>query len=162
MTRPQLEQAQQPTPSANANQRGSTFGNHGLAGADFGLADPAKAGLTERITLTSVLQKPVWGLLIGSALGALLVYGASGIIFFTNLILTSPDAAVAGLNRFVAIQNLSLGVSLFLVTWFLSSWLDRRFRTIWKRHLLYTLTVIPLQTAVSITTYFLFGEKYIN
>lgn len=116
----------------------------------------------EPITLASLLQKPIWGVLIGAVLGALMVYGASGIIFFTNLVITSEDQAVAGLNRFVALQNLSLGVTLFMATWLLSNWLDRSFRVIWKRHVVYSLLMIPVFFAVSIGMYFLLGKEFID
>ena len=54
----------------------------------------------EPITLTTLLQKPGWGTLIGAVLGALLIYGSNAIIYFTNLILTSNDQVLAGFTSF--------------------------------------------------------------
>ncbi len=161
----------------NADLTGANLNFSGMQGADLtgailngvsmsfsggGRNVPLPALPAEPITLTSLLQKPVWGVLIGAVMGALLVYGASGIIFFTNLVLTSNDQAVAGLNRFVALQNLSLGVTLFIATWLLSSWLDRQYRAIWKRHALYSILMLPLFISVSVGTYFLLGKEFIE
>lgn len=116
----------------------------------------------EPITLTSVLQRPVWGVLIGCVLGALLVYGASGIIYFTNLILTAKDPIYAGLNRFIAVQNLTEGVAVFVATWLLSGWLDRQFRRNWQRHLSLSILVIPVFFTVSVGTYLLLGKDVLD
>lgn len=113
----------------------------------------------EPITLTNILQKPGWGVLIGAILGALLVYGASGIIYFTGLILTAENPLIAQLNQFIAIQNITMGIAVFVVTWALSSWLDRRFRTIWKRYLFLSAVLIILFFIIGMISYELFGRE---
>src|SRR5919199_4299793 len=60
-----------------ANVEGAKFNFSGRGNYRANLPRP------EPITLTNILQKPGWGTLIGAILGALLVYGASGIIYFT-------------------------------------------------------------------------------
>jgi two-component system, LytTR family, sensor kinase len=112
----------------------------------------------EPITLTNLLQKPVWGVLIGCLLGALLVYGSSGIIYFTNLVLTSNDRLVTDLNRFIAWQNLTEGVCVFIMTYLLSNWLDTKYRAIWIRHLVLTIALIPVAVFIALTSWALLGE----
>ncbi len=114
------------------------------------------------LTLITLLSKPGWGLLIGSLLGALLVYGASGIIYFTNLVATATDPLIAQLNRFIAIQNVAGGVALFVTTWGLSGWLDRRCRPVWLRHLSLTVMLVPTFFVVNTGVYFVFGKAVID
>lgn len=155
----------------NADLTGASFNFSGMQGANLTGADLTGVSMvctgngsrnlplpTEPITLTSLLQKPVLGLLVGSVLGALLVYGASGIIYFTNLILTAKDPLYAGLNRFIAIQNLSNGIVVFVTTYLLSGWLDRQFRRNWERHLSLSILILPALFTVSMGSYFLLGK----
>ena len=113
----------------------------------------------EPITLTNLLQRPVWGVLIGATLGALLVYGARAIIYFTNLIVTAKDPLLANVNRFIAVQNITEGIAVFVVTWLCSGWLDRRIRPIWLRHLLFSIIIIPVFFVVSTSVYYWLGKE---
>ena len=158
----------------DADLREANLSYSGMAGVDLSRANIEGASLSfsginrsafqkkkpnsERLTLITLLTKPGWGLLIGSALGALLVYGASGIIYFTNLILTAKDPLIAQLNRFITIQNVAEGIALFETTWALSDWLDRRFRSIWLRHLILSFLLLPLFFVVSMSTYYALGK----
>jgi sensor histidine kinase YesM len=116
----------------------------------------------ESITLTTVLQKPGWGTLIGAVLGALLVYGCSGIIYFTNLILTAQDRTIAGLYRYVIIQNCIDGVLCFLITWSLFSWLTQQFSTVWKRHVIISVAVMLNMLVVNSVLFFLLGKAFVD
>ena len=136
-----------------ANVEGAKFNFSGRGNYRANLPRP------EPITLTNILQKPGWGTLIGAILGALLVYGASGIIYFTGLILTAENPLIARLNQFIAIQNITMGIAVFIVTWALSSWLDRRFRTIWKRHLFLSVVTVILFFLIGMGSYELFGRE---
>ena len=113
----------------------------------------------EPITLTTLLQKPGWGTLIGTILGALLVYGCSGIIYFTNLIITAPDPVIAGLYRFIIVENIVDGAVTFLVTWALFNWLTRQFRVIWQRHLVISLIITGCFFVVNTALYYLIGRE---
>ncbi|QKZ15349.1 histidine kinase [Spirosoma sp. KUDC1026] len=116
----------------------------------------------EPITLTTILQKPGWGTLIGALLGALLVYGCSGIIYFTNLILRAQDRTIAGLYRYIIVQNCIDGILCFLITWSLSGWLTRRYPEAWKRHVLVSIAVL-LNFFVINTILFLFlGKTFVD
>ncbi|AQG78149.1 sensor histidine kinase [Spirosoma montaniterrae] len=162
MTREQLEQQlhrppdtfRQGSPIQESGQRGYT----NLAGADFGLSDPKKAGLTERITLASILQKPVWGLLTGMVLSALIIYGFSGIIYFTGLLVITKDTALAGLYRFLVVLNVMQGITIFLMVWLVSDWLDRQIRSVWWRHLLISGMALALSFVVNVGIYLWLGE----
>lgn len=158
----------------DADLTGANLNFSGLSGADLTGADlsgvsmsfTGRAHNVERtklpatpITLTYLLKKPVWGVLIGMVLGALLMYGVSGIVYFTNLIVTSGNKLIADLNRFIVWQNLTEGVTVFLLVYFMSDWLDRAIRRIWVRHLLVSLAIVPVYVTMAWVTYTLFGKE---
>jgi two-component system LytT family sensor kinase len=95
-----------------ANVEGATFNFSGRS-----RYQPETPTRPEPITLTTILQKPGWGTLIGMFLGALLIYGCNAIIYFTNLILTSTDPLMKGLYRFLITQNMTDGAVVFFFTW---------------------------------------------
>ncbi|GAB3747162.1 histidine kinase [Spirosoma pomorum] len=142
---------------AGANVEGARFNFSGRS--DYKPEAPVRP---EPITLTSVLQKPGWGTLIGAILGALLVYGCSGIIYFTNLILTAQDRTVAGLYRFIIIQNCVDGILCFLITWSLSGWLTQRFSTVWKRHVIVSMAVLVNFSVVNLILFFFLGRSFVE
>lgn len=143
---------------SRANIEGASLSFSGIGQPSFRQTKPSN----ERLTLINLLTKPGWGLLIGSVLGALLVYGACGIIYFTNMVLTAKDPVIAQLNQFIAIQNVTGGVASFAVTRALSGWLDRRYRSVWLQHLILTVLLIPTFFVVNTTVYFLFGKGVID
>ncbi|MFD2571732.1 histidine kinase [Spirosoma soli] len=114
----------------------------------------------ESITLTTILQKPGWGTLIGSVLGALLIYGSNAIIYFTHLISNAKDPIIAGFYRFLIVQNITDGAIVFLLTWALSGWLSHQFKVIWKRHVIITLAVMISFVVVNTGIYYLLGKTY--
>ncbi|GEM_PF-431415 len=116
----------------------------------------------EPITLTTILQKPGWGLMIGALLGALLIYGCNAVVFFTNLIVTAKDPVLVGLYRFLIIQNLSDGIVMFLLVWALSIWLARNVAKPWKRHLIVTVVVLISFFIVNSGIYYLIGKPSID
>ncbi|UHG90622.1 histidine kinase [Spirosoma oryzicola] len=138
-----------------ANVEGATFN---FAGRSKYMPKPTKA---EPITLTKVLQKPGWGTLIGALLGALLIYGCNAIVYFTHLISSAKDPLVAGLYRFLIIQNMADGIVVFLLTWSLSSWLARRVPAVWQRHLIISLCILCSFFVVNLSIYALVGRPYL-
>lgn len=116
----------------------------------------------EPITLTTLLQKSGWGIVIGCLLGGLLIYGANAVIYFTNLIATANDDVMVGLYRFLIVQNLTDGAITFLVTWSLSSWLARQFPVVWHRHVLLSAIVVVSFLTVNTGIYMLIGRQYIE
>ncbi len=139
-----------------ANVEGAKFN---FSGRSTYRPEPTRS---EPITLTTLLQKPGWGLLIGSILGALLVYGCSGIIYFTNLIITAPDPLIAGLYRFIITQNINNGAVTFLVTWALFGWLTRQFRHIWLRHFIASIIVVTTFFSIDIALFHTMGQEYLE
>ncbi|GAB3992745.1 hypothetical protein GCM10028807_26290 [Spirosoma daeguense] len=140
-----------------ANVEGATFNFSGRS-----KYRPPTADRPEAITLTTILQKPGIGTLIGALLGALLIYGSNAVVFFTNLIITAKDPLMAGLYRFLIIQNLTDGVVVFLLTWALSGWLTRQFPAIWQRHVVVSFAVLISFTVVNLGLYKLLGESYVK
>ncbi len=115
----------------------------------------------EAITLTTILQKPGWGTLIGALLGALLIYGCNAIIYFTHLIWMATDPIMAGLYRFLIVENVTDGVAVFLLTWALSGWLSRQFRSIWQRHLFISIAVTVSFLFINSGIYTFIGKPFI-
>lgn len=116
----------------------------------------------ERITLTTILQKPGWGTLIGAILGALLIYGSNAIIYFTNLILTTKDQILAGFYQFLIIQNIVDGAVVFLLTWALSGWLTRRIQKTWQQHLFLSWATVISFFVINASIYLWLGKKFID
>lgn len=118
----------------------------------------------EPITLTTILQKPGWGTLIGSLLGALLIYGCNAIIYFTHLIWVAKDKdpLLAGLYRFLIVQNMTDGAVVFLLTWALSGWLVRQFQSGWQRHAVITFAVMISYFIINQGLYVALGKEYIE
>lgn len=127
-----------------ANLTGANLTGVSMSFTGGGRNTPLPVLPPEPITLTNLLKKPVWGVLIGCLLGSSLVYGTSSVIYFTHLVLTAEDRLLAELNRFFAWRNLTEGVSVFLITYLLSSWLDLKIRQIWLRHVILSLALIPI------------------
>lgn len=140
-----------------ANVEGATFNFSGRS-----RYRPDTAERPESITLTTILQKPGWGTLIGMFLGALLIYGSNAIIYFSHLIWSTKDPLMAGLYRFLIVQNVADGAAVFLITWALSGWLTRQFDAIWQRHLIVSLVVILSFFIVNTGIYIVLGKPYID
>ena len=117
---------------------------------------------SEPITLTNLLQTPGWGTLIGTILGALLVYGCSGIIYFTNLIWVAKDPVIAGLYRFIITQNIVNGAITFLVTWALFAPVTRKIRLIWLRYVLISIVVLVTFLVIDTALYFNMGQSFVK
>jgi len=128
---------------------------------DNGNVNPPKRP-AEKLTLTTLLQKPGWGVLIGSLLGALLIYGSNAIIYFSHLISTANDPVLGGFYRFLIAQNVTDGAAVFLLAWSLSGWLSRRFSAVWMRHLVLSLFVMGSFFIINTGLYLAIGKPYID
>ena len=166
--------------------RDSTFREADLSGANLNFSDMTRTVLTganltgtklnlaaapakmdsppssEPPSLATLLQKPGWGVVIGMVLGALIVYGFSGIIYFTAQIVTASDPLYAQLYRFLIAQNVTIGATIFLIIWLLDDWLNQTFRRLWVRHALATVATFLTTTFTSLTTYFIIGRPAIE
>lgn len=139
-----------------ANVEGATFN---FSGRSKYVPDEIRP---EPITLTTILQKPGWGTFIGMLLGALLIYGSSAIIYFTNLIVTTNDPVMAGLYKFLVINNLTGGAGVFLLVWSLLGWLNRTFSAPWKRHVILSILALFSFIAINLGLYYTIGKPYID
>ena len=140
-----------------ANVEGATFNFSGRS-----RYKPETVERPEPITLTTILQRPGWGTLIGMFLGALLIYGSNAIIYFSHLIWSAKDPLMAGLYRFLIVQNIADGATVFLLTWALSGWLSRQFESIWQRHVLVSVAVMISFFIVNTSVYMLLGRSYVE
>ena len=141
----------------SANVEGATFNFSGRS-----KYRPPTDVRAEPITLTTLLQKSNWGIVIGCLLGGLLLYGANAVVYFTNLIITAKDPSVVGLYRFLIVQNLVDGAVTFLVTWTISGWLTRQFPVLWQRHVLLSVIVTVSFIIVNTSIYMLMGKPYLD
>ena len=116
----------------------------------------------EPLTLTTLLQKPGWGVFIGTLLGALLIYGCNAIIYFTNLIATTEDPVMVGFYRFLIVQNMTDGAVVFLIAWGLSGWLSRWFTAVWHRHVFVSIAVLMSFFVVNTVVYLFVGKPFID
>jgi two-component system LytT family sensor kinase len=116
----------------------------------------------EPITLTTILQRPGWGTFIGMMLGALLIYGCNAIIYFTNLIRVTTDPIMATLYRFIILQNVVDGALVFLLTWAMVNWLTHHIKTIWKRHLLISASVVVFFMVLNTALYYWLGKESLD
>lgn len=138
-----------------------------LSGAklNFSAISARREKLPERVeplTLATLLKKPGWGLLIGMTLGALVVYGFSGIIYFTAQIIGTQDPVTAALYRFLIAQNILLGASLFALVWALDSWLNQTGWPPWGRHLTVSVLTVVSTSIVSFLTYYTLGYQAVT
>lgn len=116
----------------------------------------------EPITLTTILQKPGWGSLIGALMGALLVYGFNAIIYFSDLISRADNPLLVGLYQFLIVQNMVDGATCFLLTWALSGWLTRQFRAVWPRHVILSVGIMFSILTINTTLYLVLGKQFID
>ncbi|MDB5242455.1 MAG: signal transduction histidine kinase LytS [Spirosoma sp.] len=145
---------------------GTNLTGANVEGAKFNFSgrSPYRSEVTlpERITLTTILQKPGWGTFIGAVLGALLIYGSNAIIYFTNLILKTNDKALAGFYQFLIVQNIADGAVVFILTWALSGWLTRRFRKTWQQHIFLSWATVISFFIINTSIYFWLGRSFVN
>ncbi|GAB3808382.1 hypothetical protein GCM10028819_47330 [Spirosoma humi] len=139
-----------------------------VEGASFNFSGRSKyrpeptSGSDEPITLTTILQKPGWGTLIGALIGALLVYGCNAIIYFSDLISKADDPVMVGLYQFLIVQNMVDGATCFLLTWALSGWLSRQFRAVWLRHVILSVGVMCSILMINMGLYYALGKPFID
>ncbi len=117
---------------------------------------------TEKLTLTTLLQKPGWGIVIGALLGALLIYGSNAIIYFSYLISAASDPVLSGFYQFLIAQNVGNGIAVFLLAWSLSGWLSSRFSAVWIRHLVLSACVMVCFLLINSGLYLALGKPFID
>lgn len=115
------------------------------------------------LKLVALIQSQSWlGLTVAVLFGAIFVYGVSGIIYFTNLIVTATDPLMMRLNQFVVVNNLLGGIFTVLVTYWMIPKLDLLEARAWKKHLLLTALTILGYTIFTTTLYCVWGQGIIE
>lgn len=143
---------------SGANVEGASFN---FSGRSKYRPEPTK-GRDEPITLTTILQKPGWGTLIGALIGALLVYGCNAIIYFSDLIAKADNPLMVGLYQFLIVQNMVDGATCFLLTWAVSGWLTHQFRIVWLRHVILSVVVMFSILLINTALYYVLGKPFID
>jgi len=98
---------------------------------------------TDNPSLAELLrQRSIGGILLAMAFGALIMYGTSGVIYFSNQIWATPNPLMARMNRFIVEQNLIAGAVAALMSSLLGPRVDRLRVSLGLRHLALSLLVV--------------------
>ncbi|HEV7351426.1 histidine kinase [Telluribacter sp.] len=128
-----------------------------IAGANFSFSSQGVSW--NNMSLSGVLQSQTWlGTVLAVLMGSVVVYGVSGIIYFTNQLVTASDPLVMRLNQWVVMNNILAGVMTVLLTQWMSSWLDNSFRKAYVRHLIISCIIIAAYLALTIGLFFWRGQ----
>jgi two-component system, LytTR family, sensor kinase len=163
----------------NTDLRGANLSFSGMAGVDLSRANIEGASFSfsgisrsvlqpgkrppESLTLTTLLQqKTWWSMVIIALLGALIMYGVSAIVYFTNQIANANDPQVAQLNQFIIWQNVNSGILSALITSLLAGPSDTMRLPTWARHLLLSGAVVGVWMSVQIIRFILVGPFTVN
>ncbi|GAB3176518.1 histidine kinase [Telluribacter humicola] len=129
-----------------------------IGGANFSFSAKSSSSSTWReLSLTGLLQSQTWmATVLAILMGAVIVYGVSGIVYFTNQMLTASDPLVMRLNQWVVMNNILAGVMTVVVTQMVSPWLETTFRHSYVQHII--LSLIILISYLSLTSAFYFWQ----
>ncbi|WP_428653441.1 pentapeptide repeat-containing protein [Runella sp.] len=143
---------------------GANLTNAKIVGASFNFSGINKRNPSDRFaSLTHFLYRTGWfGNMIGIFIGAFIFYGVSAVIYFTHQIFTASDPLLATLNQYIVGNNISGGVITVLITNWLSSPLERYFKTTWVQHLVLSLIVGIGYLGLTTFSYFQFGHEIIT
>jgi sensor histidine kinase YesM len=136
---------------------GANLTNAKIANADFSFSGMhnGRNPLNRFASLTHFLYRTGWfGTIIGIVIGTFIFYGVSGIIYFTNQILTAEEPAFRNFNQYIVINNIIGGTLTVVVTNWLSGPLERWFKSAWVQHVV--LSVIVFAAYITQTTLFFF------
>lgn len=107
--------------------------------------DNAYRPAEEPFTLATLLrQGGFWGILAGVFISTLILYGTSGVIYFTGQIIMASKPCIVRLNQYLIAQNLIAGCVVALVTGFLSPRLDSLRTPVGLRHLLLSIIIVTI------------------
>lgn len=115
------------------------------------------------LNLVSLIRSQSWmGMVIAIVIGAIIVYGVSGIIFFTSQITTASDPLIMNLNQYVVVSNILSGILTVLFTFTISSVLDRYLKKGWQRYLLLSVVIGVGYLLFASLLYFFWGSTFIE
>jgi len=166
-----------------ANLSRATFRDADLTDVDFAFSNLTDADLTDAkldganlsfvnksnsfqwsdFKLMTLIQSQSWlGLTVAMLFGAIFVYGISGIVYFTNQIVTNSDPLVMQFNQFVVVLNLLTGLLTVLFTNWIMPWIDQCSGTPGRKHLMLTGLVTLAYLIFANGIYSLWAEGIIN
>ncbi len=134
-----------------------------LAGANLSFANKSNSFQWSDFKLVTLIQSQSWlGLAVTMLFGAVFVYGISGIIYFTNLIITASDPLVMRLNQYVVVQNLVAGLLTIVFTNWGIARLDRIQGNNVRRHVVLTIIVTVSYLFFATILHFAWGKNIVD
>lgn len=107
-----------------------------LDGVNFSFSTKGTAFQWSDLNLVALIQSQSWvGMVVAMLIGAIFVYGVSGIIYFTNQITSTSDPLMMQANQYIVVSNVLAGIFTVLFTSWLTPLLDRYGNKVWVRHL---------------------------
>ena len=104
----------------------------------------------------------LWGRLVGLLIGAFMVYGISGIIYFINELATTQNPVVYAINQYVLINNVLAGMGVVLLTYLLAGVLDKHIKQVWLQHGVLSAVVVITYMLYNSAVYILILKRLIN
>jgi sensor histidine kinase YesM len=128
-----------PLRMVGTNSRGFDFSDKDSSNANLSFPNKGESFKWSDLKFVTLIQSQSWqGLTVAMIFGAIFVYGISGIVHFTNQIVTSSDPLVMRLNQYLVVQNLLGGVLTILFTNWAVPALDRIPGDLSRKHLVIT------------------------
>ncbi|MBE9465320.1 histidine kinase [Dyadobacter subterraneus] len=131
-----------------------------IEGANFSFSSQGKSFKWQDFKLIGLIQSQSWvGTLVAVIIGALMLYGASAIIYFTLEILYTSNPVQVKLNQYLIAQNVICGVLIVLTAQNMAVWLDSMIKNLFLRHLVLSIAVCIVFFSINTGMYYGFGQK---
>jgi two-component system, LytTR family, sensor kinase len=132
-----------------------------MEGINLSFSSKGTAFRWSDLNLVALIQSQSWvGMVVAMLIGAIFVYGVSGIIYFTNQMTTASDPLVMKLNQYVVVNNILSGILTVLFTFALAPMLDRYGGKIWVRHLVISILITVGYLAFATVLYYAWGRGF--
>lgn len=130
-----------------------------LEGVNMSFSSKGSSIKSSDFSLVALIQSQSWiGMVVAVLIGAIFVYGVSGIVYFTNQMATASDPLVMRLNQYVVVNNILAGILTVLFTHALAPLLDKYSGKVWMRYLLLSVLVTVGYIAFATALYFTWGQ----
>lgn len=144
---------------------GTNLNRAKIAGTDFSFSgvNEGRNPANRFASLTHFLYRTGWfGTVIGIVIGTFMFYGVSGIVYFTNQILTAEEPAFRHFNQYIVINNIIGGISTVVITNWLSHPLERWFKSSLIQHAVLSLLIFFEYIAQVTFSFFQYGRFLIE
>ncbi len=140
------------------------FTNAILTNANLSFSGGRQSNRKQQVAqITHLLYHTGWlGRLAGLIIGAFMVYGISGIIYFTNELATTQNPVVYVINQYVLVNNVVAGMGVVLLTYLLTGVLDKNIKQVWLQHGVLSVVVFVCYTIYNTVVYLLILKKLID